>query len=452
MAGNEFLDKAGLVVLWDRIKQLVYECCCGNKDYECINDEVITTECFEKAVLSVTGGKGGDCGFSCDTRITTLYEGSVVVIEEKDGKQQTRSAGSTPTPSPSSFLTATIPYHGNLVDALRITLNGVECICDGVEGAGGVIGYTDSLSTPTFVVLCKPSLESEGGTWMLGVPSAGTYALKLEDYYDKVETTECFDKAVQSVIGYSCTDENRPIFEAFVETILDKDHDHAFSDEIPLTELSSIPSSLWVDFNNKVPNYISVEGVDIGGAYVYGATFDESTGTFDWSECPFAIMLFQENDGITMILHTEEASEYYLGLGASLPTATVNECFKAAVNEAIDIDTSLGYIPVYYDNDNDSFYSTMSFEDMNKMFKNDTLYAVKFDSASGDSYSVYPLTSGTSHIQTKAAVQESRLRFQHTEVSPSGLGVETEEFVIDLEEETITNNLYKYPPTVGEGV
>lgn len=28
MAGNEFLDKAGLAVLWERIKQLVYECGC----------------------------------------------------------------------------------------------------------------------------------------------------------------------------------------------------------------------------------------------------------------------------------------------------------------------------------------------------------------------------------------------------------------------------------------
>lgn len=58
MAGNEFLDKAGLVVLWDRIKQLVYECCCGNKDYECINDEVVTSECFDKAVVSAAS-KGG---------------------------------------------------------------------------------------------------------------------------------------------------------------------------------------------------------------------------------------------------------------------------------------------------------------------------------------------------------------------------------------------------------
>ena len=30
MAGNEFLDKQGVATLWERIKQLVYECCCKN--------------------------------------------------------------------------------------------------------------------------------------------------------------------------------------------------------------------------------------------------------------------------------------------------------------------------------------------------------------------------------------------------------------------------------------
>ena len=29
MAGNEFLDKAGLATLWERIKELVYECGCN---------------------------------------------------------------------------------------------------------------------------------------------------------------------------------------------------------------------------------------------------------------------------------------------------------------------------------------------------------------------------------------------------------------------------------------
>lgn len=31
MAGNEFLDKAGLASLWERIRQLVYECGCQCK-------------------------------------------------------------------------------------------------------------------------------------------------------------------------------------------------------------------------------------------------------------------------------------------------------------------------------------------------------------------------------------------------------------------------------------
>lgn len=34
MAGHEYLDKAGLSTLWDRMRQYVYECCCGNNSGE----------------------------------------------------------------------------------------------------------------------------------------------------------------------------------------------------------------------------------------------------------------------------------------------------------------------------------------------------------------------------------------------------------------------------------
>lgn len=450
MAGSEFLDKQGLMVLWDRIKELVYECCCGHKDYECINDEVITTECFEKAVLSVTGGKGGDCGFSCDTRITTLYEGSIVVSDSNSGGSGQATRSGQDTPPIYKFLSARIPYGGKPVDTMRITLNGVTYICEMMNRAGE-IGYSDSLTEPTFAVAYVQG--KAGYEWRLLVMSAGTYALKLENYYEKIETTECFDKAVQSVIGYSCTDTNQPIYSGSIETL---DGDPAFSDPISLDELSSIPPRLWVNFNSPTPNFIEVEGrsIGIGNEYEYGASFDKTTGTWDFSTYPFAIVLkMLELGGVDMMLVTEEADSYLLDLGVEMPTATVNECFKAAVNEAVDVSPSLGYIPVYYDNDNDSFYSDMSFADMNKMFQNGTLYAIKLGSASGlgANYSVFPLVSGTSYIPTKASAQNSLLIFQHTEVYHSESGVETEEFVIDLDDETITYNIYKYPHTIGDG-
>lgn len=34
MAGNQYLDKTGIALLWERMKQYVYECCCGNNSSE----------------------------------------------------------------------------------------------------------------------------------------------------------------------------------------------------------------------------------------------------------------------------------------------------------------------------------------------------------------------------------------------------------------------------------
>lgn len=433
MAGSEFLDKQGLMVLWDRIKELIYECCCGHKDYECINDEVITSECFEKAVLSVTGGKGGDCGFSCNTRISTLYEGSIVVDIYSKATQDNSSRA--------TLIRATIPYQGAPVPVMRITLDGTTYICEATV-ENGAYRYTDSMSDPTFIVFYAANI------WSLAVRSIGTYALKLEDYADEVETTECFDKAVQSVTGYSCGSEFQEVYGDTVTTY--QDGDTASSDPIPFDALSSVPTRLLVDFNNKNPQYVAVDAISYGDeGYLFGASFDTSTRTFDFSTYPFAIWLSEvrypntQEKYIEGNLVTEEGGDYYLGLKAEMPSATINDCFKAAVNKAIEIDTKLGYIPVYYDNNNDSYYSTMSFDEMNTMFKSDTLYAVKVELNNG--YNVFPLVKGRSSTATKAQPRENYLVFQHTQVIYDEAIVETVEFYINIEEETITYHRYTYP-------
>lgn len=51
MAGNEFLDKAGLSALWERIKQLVYECGCQCK-------VTYTLEVTDGNVLTLVGSDG----------------------------------------------------------------------------------------------------------------------------------------------------------------------------------------------------------------------------------------------------------------------------------------------------------------------------------------------------------------------------------------------------------
>lgn len=65
-----YLDENGLARLWSRIQQLVYECGC-NLGYKCINDNVETDECFERAVNSVVG----------DTGITKLKIGNTELTE-----------------------------------------------------------------------------------------------------------------------------------------------------------------------------------------------------------------------------------------------------------------------------------------------------------------------------------------------------------------------------------
>ena len=62
MAGSEFLDKVGVGILWNRMKEYVYECCCGNKDFECINGRVTVSECFADAVQTVVGTPSGGGG------------------------------------------------------------------------------------------------------------------------------------------------------------------------------------------------------------------------------------------------------------------------------------------------------------------------------------------------------------------------------------------------------
>lgn len=63
MAGNEFLDKAGLASLWERIRQLVYECGCQCKvTYTLeVNDNVLTLVGSDGSRSTVTITATADC-------------------------------------------------------------------------------------------------------------------------------------------------------------------------------------------------------------------------------------------------------------------------------------------------------------------------------------------------------------------------------------------------------
>lgn len=63
MAGNEFLDKAGLASLWERIRQLVYECGCQCKvTYTLeVKDNVLTLVGSDGSRSTVTITATADC-------------------------------------------------------------------------------------------------------------------------------------------------------------------------------------------------------------------------------------------------------------------------------------------------------------------------------------------------------------------------------------------------------
>ena len=101
MAGNEFLDKQGVGVLWERIKQLIYECCCKNiTTYRLESDgntiTLIGSDGTRSSVAVISTASCGDepveptirvsvdCNMDYDTRVFTI-NGTVTVDEPITG-------------------------------------------------------------------------------------------------------------------------------------------------------------------------------------------------------------------------------------------------------------------------------------------------------------------------------------------------------------------------------
>lgn len=81
MAGSQFLDKAGVSALWERMKQYVYECCCGQAvTYELKTDgdyiRLIGSDGSESAVPLPSGG--GSSTPSASLGLTLSVDASVL--------------------------------------------------------------------------------------------------------------------------------------------------------------------------------------------------------------------------------------------------------------------------------------------------------------------------------------------------------------------------------------
>ncbi|MEE0897930.1 MAG: hypothetical protein U0L88_09930, partial [Acutalibacteraceae bacterium] len=132
-------------------------------------------------------------GFSCNDEWVTLTEESVTtVLKEED-----------PFPygslSYAEFITA---------NTIRVTFNGTEYICEKTVGtADANYGADFDSETQTFDWSKYPFLigsnEAVGDMPVYNVlvtQSAGTHSIKIEAVEETIETTDCFKKAVDSIL------------------------------------------------------------------------------------------------------------------------------------------------------------------------------------------------------------------------------------------------------------
>lgn len=69
---------------------------------------------------------------------------------------------------------------------------------------------------------------------------------------------------------------------------------------------------------------------------VYGATYNESTGTMDWSEYPFSVVSIPYPDsGAENALFTETEGTYTIKIESHVTTVEVTPCFRNAVNKIV---------------------------------------------------------------------------------------------------------------------
>lgn len=145
----------------------------------------------EGKVLTVIDGKwdkgvaSGDKGYECTEERTLLTDESVTTATSNLSTLG-RLAYSTP-------ITA---------DTIKVTFNGVEYTCQ--KMSDNDYGAPYNISTRTFDWSEYPfNIISDSIDNVLTTETAGTYQIKIEAFEESVETSECFEKAVNKVVGGS---------------------------------------------------------------------------------------------------------------------------------------------------------------------------------------------------------------------------------------------------------
>lgn len=146
-------------------------------------DEPITVEGLNHIEDGIANAGGGDCGFECEETVELTNE-TVTTIAQ------------------SGFNVGSFSYK-QLINAetIRVTFDGVEYDCpriafDDSSMYGGVNPDTQmpDFSQYPFLIL------SNGTDNQIATETAGTYSIKIEGMQETVTTTQCFEKAVRSII------------------------------------------------------------------------------------------------------------------------------------------------------------------------------------------------------------------------------------------------------------
>lgn len=219
--------------------------------------------------LVLGGGNGSqqDSGYSVTKSYTTLVDESVEVINHSTFNE--------------GLFTSTIDLVAG--KTYKVSLDGVEYECQAIDDGSVFIGdMSGSFSDYPFVICA----DNNDGHAYIDTPEAGTYSVKVEELTEEVTTTPEFEKAVDSVTGYSIDKGNETLFDGTVET---RDYGGYIEGIITPTITFVVDDTYRVTFNGTEYTCKCFGDEDVLNI---GAPFDEGEEDYDWSTYPFNIATY----------------------------------------------------------------------------------------------------------------------------------------------------------------
>lgn len=135
-----------------------------------------------KTMLDDSGGEMNP-GYSCTETVTLLTDESVTTVFD-----EVNNSGK-------------LAYSTSIdADTIRVTFDGTEYTCNAQEGEMGTL-YGAPMGEEGIDWSEYPFQISSGLRNDIYTETAGTYRVKIETVEEVVETTPCFEKAVNSVVG-----------------------------------------------------------------------------------------------------------------------------------------------------------------------------------------------------------------------------------------------------------